>query len=246
MNGIVCLCGWTARSSAYLQRLSHEGLRPDYVVMYGPVMPAPKVERSTPFTAEVGLYCPAVDIDLEAWLADSGWPVIRVEDKALDGAQLAETLISLAPKLLIYSGYGGQIVPASLTSAYDVLHVHSGALPEYRGSTTLYYQLLEEGSCAATAILLDEQIDTGPVLYQKRFAMPPAGIDIDYLYDNAIRADVLCETLKCWQNGTLLPQVQSAELPAYFIIHPLLKHLAILRVDLQAQTGGKGQESCDV
>ena len=49
------------------------------------------------------------------------------------------------------------------------MHVHSGKLPEYRGSTTLYYSLLEKNKVAASAIMINEGIDTGDIVYFKEF-----------------------------------------------------------------------------
>lgn len=59
-------------------------------------------------------------------------------------------------------------------------------------------------------------------------------MDVDYLYDNAIRADLLVEVLGHWRREgarALWPLPAEAEKPPYFIIHPLLKHLALLAVD---------------
>ena len=75
------------------------------------------------------------------------------------------------------------------------LHIHSGWLPEYRGSTTVYYSLLNDGDCGVTAILLKPEIDNGDIVARKKYPAPAYGVDIDHLYDNAIRADLLSEVL---------------------------------------------------
>ena len=62
-------------------------------------------------------------------------------------------------------------------------------MPEYRGSTTVYYGLLNDGNCGVTAILLKPEIDNGDIVARKSTA-PPSSVDIDHLYDNAIRADL--------------------------------------------------------
>lgn len=36
--------------------------------------------------------------------------------------------------------------PLLLSWAFPLLHIHSGWLPDYRGSTTSYYSLLERGT----------------------------------------------------------------------------------------------------
>ena len=84
--------------------------------------------------------------------------------------------------------------------------------------------------CAASAIILDQQIDTGPVLARKHYPAPPLGTDIDCRYDTAIRADLLLEVLRGYHaTGRLDVEIQQAgQGHSYYVIHPLLKHLALL------------------
>jgi len=195
----------------------------------------PSSKRALINNAEQGneLFSPDLELDVLHSLKISQWGHSLTQVSELDDPTLQALIEKAAPDLIIYSGYGGQLVPASLLNNYPVLHIHSGWLPDYRGSTTLYYQIIDENSCAASAILLDEQIDTGDIVMRKRYSIPSPGIDVDYLYDNMIRADLLVETLKQWENiakrESKITQTQNS-LP-YFIIHPLLKHLALLTVD---------------
>ena len=70
----------------------------------------------------------------------------------------------------------------------------------------------------------------GPILAKKWFPRPPANLDIDYIYDSAIRADLLVDVLcKRAENKTPpIPEVQPEQGVMYYIIHPVLKHLARL------------------
>ena len=110
------------------------------------------------------------------------------------------------------------------------MHFHSGWLPEYQGSTTIYYCILQERRCGVTALLLDEGIDTGPVIARQHYPMPPADLDVDFIYDNAIRADLMVRVIRAFAEEKVLlglePQTTSGH--TYFKIHPVLKHLAIL------------------
>jgi len=133
---------------------------------------------------------------------------------------------------VIYSGYGSQIVPKSLLEiGTPFLHLHSGKLPNYRGSTTLYYSWLIEQSCAVSAILLDEGIDTGNIVGKKTFPPPPNGIDPDHIYDPSIRADLLVEVLKEFSTRGKFNNLtkQDNKGKTYYVIHPVLKHLARLQ-----------------
>lgn len=235
-NGIVLLCAHTARSTAYIQAIHHAGLVPKVVILYGEASAQPQSQRDLR-PRSLPWFCPDLSVTPEQSVLNAGWELIRVADRALDGEQLLRSLASLAPELVVYSGYGGQLVPPSLLDKVDVLHIHSGMLPQYRGSTTLYHEVLEHAGCAASAILLTPTIDTGPLVATRAYPMPPADIDVDYLYDNLIRADLLVEVLRHHRREGQLPppMSQPSLMPAYFIIHPLLKHLALKRVDSQKE-----------
>lgn len=134
-------------------------------------------------------------------------------------------------RVIVYSGPGGAILKRPLlATGRRFLHVHPGILPAFRGSTTVYYSLLEEGNCGATALFLDEHIDTGPVVRTRRFAPPADRTTIDLFYDPWMRSVLLAEVLQTYASTGAFPEERQ---PAdggetYFVIHPVLKHIAIL------------------
>ena len=132
--------------------------------------------------------------------------------------------------LVIYSGYGGQLVSRELLSlGPPFLHAHSGWLPDYRGSTTVYYSLLAGDGCGVSVIGMAPAIDQGPILARRTYPAPPVGVDIDYFYDSAIRADLMADVVAQWQkDGPLDPIAVSEGGADYYVVHPLLKHLALL------------------
>ena len=67
------------------------------------------------------------------------------------------------------------------------------------------------------------------MLIRKTFPPPPDRLQIDHIYDSAARAKVLIETLKVYNNsGEFQCKENFDEGETYFIIHPILKHIAIL------------------
>ena len=80
-------------------------------------------------------------------------------------------------------------------------------------------------------MILNDKIDTGPIVMRKRYKIPPSNIDMDYIWDSAIRADLLVEVMRYYVENGVLPKlkVQSHEEGrSYYRIHPVLKHLAIM------------------
>ena len=54
---------------------------------------------------------------------------------------------------------------------------------------------------------------------------------MDYIYDSAIRSDLLIETLKIYKENGFFPEFfsQEGKGKTYYVIHPLLKHIAMLK-----------------
>ena len=116
-----------------------------------------------------------------------------------------------------------------LLSLAPFLHIHCGWLPDYRGSTTIYYSILKEKMCGVSAILLNEGIDTGKIVAKEKYPIPPKDMNIDYVYDSIIRADLLVKVLKSREKW--VPVRQSENGTTYYVIHPILKHLAYVKVE---------------
>jgi len=62
---------------------------------------------------------------------------------------------------------------------------------------------------------------------------PPPGADVDYLYDSAIRADLLADLVEEWvQRGSSWNPIEQdlSSGKTYYVIHPVLKHIALNRI----------------
>ncbi len=231
LNDVLMIAAYSTRSQAYLQTLLAADLAPSHVILLGDANP-PSTEAHATAERLNGVLLPDLQLTLEQSLAEAHISHSALATRDINAVELRLQVQALAPKLIIFSGYGGQIVGAELIDlGIPLLHVHSGWLPDYRGSTTAYYSLLEERRCAASALILDKQIDTGPVLARKHYPAPPLGTDIDRRYDTAIRADLLLQVLRAYQaNGRLEVEMQQEveHGSTYYVIHPVLKHLALL------------------
>ena len=144
--------------------------------------------------------------------------------------------VSKSPgEYIVYSGPGGTILrPKILSAGKHFLHVHPGWLPDYRGSTTVYYSMLAGDDVGCSVIRMVEEVDEGPVFYRRKF-QPLFGTDLDYVLDPAIRTAALVDFFDKYRGKPPQPIDMQDEVQdnkeLFFIIHPLLKHLSILRLE---------------
>jgi methionyl-tRNA formyltransferase len=166
-------------------------------------------------------------------------PYLRVAASGINAHVVANALSESEVDFAIFAGNPGEIVaPAILSLGIPLLHMHPGALPAFRGSTVIYYSILAQQPITVSAILLAECIDCGPVLHTRNFAYPRADDDIDGAFDATIRAETLAELLDLTVRNGTLPAPQNSDSSKgmdYFIIHPVLKHIA--RLSLEAERG---------
>ena len=171
------------------------------------------------------------NFDIEEYLQENHIPFVVSPSHDMNDRETIEVIKSTDEKTLIYSGYGGTLLRSEvLGTGKNFLHIHGGYIPDYKGSTTNYYSVIEDDSLGASSIFLTEEIDGGPLFIRKKFS---ANIDkqlIDHIFDTAARAKVLINTLQkylevgSWEK--ISKENQTGD--TYYIIHPVLKHIAIL------------------
>lgn len=127
----------------------------------------------------------------------------------------------------IFTG-GGILKDQILSINSKFIHLHPGLVPEYKGSTCFYYSIIDNDRSGVTAFIMNSGLDTGDIILQKIFPKPNHQY-LDEIYDANIRSEVLIEIL---QNNLLdkieLRKQNPLDGTTYFIIHPVLKHIAIL------------------
>ena len=92
----------------------------------------------------------------------------------------------------------------------------------------MYYSLLTSNTLGASAIFINQGIDTGDIVYSKGYQANFNLELLDLIYDPLIRADVLINALKELRSNHNNIKQQSSLGEDYFVIHPVLKHIAIL------------------
>lgn len=240
LDNFAMIAADTARSKAYIQMMIQEKKFPAVCIIYSEDCGEMK-GRAEKYVEEgaLGKYFD-LDCPIIFSLKKAGIPYILVESKNINSEQMIEVICARREKYLIYSGYGGEILKKPLFQlGKKYIHIHAGMLPEYRGSTTFYYSYLQEKQVGATAIFLDEKIDCGEIIAQKMFDLPQGLVNMDYIYEPYIRSRVLIDVLNQYiEQGELTAVSQENEkAEEYFIIHPVLKHLALLEMGFDENAG---------
>ena len=79
---------------------------------------------------------------------------------------------------------------------------------------------------------MKKSLDAGPVLLQREYKITNLGIDPDRVLDPVLRAATLRDFLENADFYLKQPQIQADGVGiTFYIIHPVLKHLAILGVN---------------
>jgi len=129
-------------------------------------------------------------------------------------------------KPLIYSGYPGEIIQNDFLLKKNLIHFHSGDLPLFKGSTTIFYSILMKKKITVTCFKMKKGIDEGKILYKKRFNIPKNKKTLNSSYDDKIRAETMIEFLK---NGkkNYKNTIKSKYFDTYYVAHPLIRGIAI-------------------
>jgi methionyl-tRNA formyltransferase len=134
-----------------------------------------------------------------------------------------DALRAWRPDLIAVTAFGRILPPAILSlPPRGCLNVHGSLLPKYRGAGPIQWAIMRgEQETGITTMLMDEGMDTGPMLLQEQVPILPedtAGTLSVKLAE--VGGRLLVETIRRLEAGTLTPQPQD---PAKATLAPLLK-----------------------
>lgn len=121
---------------------------------------------------------------------------------------------ALGPDLLVIAAFG-QILSRQVLDIppHGSMNVHASLLPRYRGASPVATAILDGApETGVSLMLVDEGLDTGPVLAQRAEAIAPddtAGSLSTRLA--VLGSELLLETLPLWMTGRLTPRPQQSE-----------------------------------
>ena len=165
---------------------------------------------------------------LKTWARDHKVPFLSCG--SLNDLEVLNALRQWRPQVTLFTGGGLVRKPLMDASGFGVLNCHAGILPQYRGMNVVEWPVIENrfDLIGITTHLMDEGIDTGPILRTKRIPFRPGescaeirerfpAMMVDHLVGSAL--DLL--------SGKIQAQPQRAEDgKQYFVMHPQILELA--------------------
>lgn len=84
-----------------------------------------------------------------------------------------EAIIEAKPDYIIVAAFG-QMLPKSILDIAPCINLHASLLPKYRGASPVHQSLLNADEfTGVTAMLMEEGLDSGPILGYRYFKIPP-------------------------------------------------------------------------
>ena len=181
-----------------------------------PVYVVPVLEAlvSTPSVEIVGVYTPpdrprgrgrAMEMTPVKGFAIQRGLLVR-QPTSLRPERVQEELAELRPDVIVVAAYGKLLPPAVLNiPPHGCLNLHPSLLPRYRGPSPVVTAILDGvDATGITLMLLDEGMDTGPIVAQRESAL--SGHETAESLTSALfrmGAGLLLECLAPWMAGSM-------------------------------------------
>ena len=132
----------------------------------------------------------------------------------------------------IISTYPGEIIKKPSLIKIRLLHCHPGDLPKFKGSTTIYYTIIQKKKICVSIFVISKNIASGKIIYKKYFPYPRNVKEIEKNFDNKIRALTLIDYLKinkkCNYKSTKINYLP------YYIAHPIIRQIVLNKAYLKS------------
>jgi methionyl-tRNA formyltransferase len=137
---------------------------------------------------------------------------IMQPEKIRSNAGLRAQLEAIGPDAIVVVAYGRIIPPWMLAlPRLGCINLHGSLLPKYRGAAPIQWAVaMGDAFTGNTTMLLEEGLDTGPILLQQTVEIGPDQTAVD-LFDLLAHAGapLVVETLAGLANETIHPQPQN-------------------------------------
>lgn len=176
----------------------------DYCVEHNIIPAAIITQPDEPVGRKKILTAPAVKV----WAETHNFPVYQPATKK----ELHQVLSQLAPDLCVLVAYGMIIPQATLElPKFGFINIHPSLLPKYRGPSPIQTALLNgEQETGVSLMLLDVEMDHGPILAQETLVIQPGDTNITLHQKLGLRGAFLLDSvLDSYLGGTHTAQPQN-------------------------------------
>ena len=136
----------------------------------------------------------------------------------LNQPRLWQELTNFTPDYLVVVDYG-RIIPLTLITLprKAAINIHPSLLPAYRGPAPMIWCILNgEEKTGVTTQLVAEKVDTGDILLQTEFPLPPQITLVEMENKLSLMgANLLRQTIEQYHAGHLKPRPQDDNLASY-------------------------------
>jgi len=158
-----------------------------------------------------------------------------LQPESLRGTEAVAQLRDLKPQVMAVAAFGQILRPEVLSiPPSGVINVHPSLLPKYRGASPIAGTLLAgEEETGVTIMLMDEGMDTGPILAQRTVEIDAEDTTGSLEETLAtLGAELLVDTLPGWLDGAIEAQAQDNSKATY--TRPVSKKDAVIDWELPA------------
>jgi methionyl-tRNA formyltransferase len=150
---------------------------------------------------------PAIKLEASA----KGWATIQ--PNKLTEPSAIQQIRDWAPQVIVVAAFGQLLRPEMLRlPAHGCINVHASLLPRWRGAAPIQAAIAAgDAESGVTIMQMDEGLDTGPIIAQRRVAIDPQETGGSLTEKLArLGAELLPVALRGYLSGSLAPQQQIA------------------------------------
>ena len=139
-----------------------------------------------------------------------GIPVLPPEP--VNSASTYGRVRDLGPEIAVVVAFGSIVsVDFLALPSRGCVNLHASLLPRHRGAAPIQWSVARgDAETGVTTMQMDRGLDTGPVLLQRRVAIPPEWSAVELAARLSQEgADLVLETLDGLASGTVMPRPQS-------------------------------------
>jgi len=108
--------------------------------------------------------------EVKVLAAEFGLKILQPERLSDEG--IYEAIVEAKPDYIVVAAFG-QLLPKSILDIAPCINLHASLLPQYRGASPVQQSLLNgDKFTGITAMLMEEGLDSGPILGYRYFKIP--------------------------------------------------------------------------